>query len=125
MIPLEALSSLDSPQSVAQAVVDNVALAGGPSATPRTGGWIESVRPAYGEAVVTVRAARAGVAHVSLMDASGVLGRRTVEVPGRGTLAVRVPVTRPAVGTPTALVGWDGPGETTLSSSVTPSRSGR
>ncbi|WP_029212030.1 sugar-binding protein [Arsenicicoccus bolidensis] len=125
VIPLEALSSLDSPQSVAQAVVDNVALAGGPSATLRTGGWIESVRPAYGEAVVTVRAARAGVAHVSLMDASGVLGRRTVEVPGRGTLAVRVPVTRPAVGTPTALVGWDGPGETTLSSSVTPSRSGR
>ncbi|WP_082176760.1 sugar-binding protein [Arsenicicoccus sp. oral taxon 190] len=122
VIPLEALSSLDSPQSVAQAVVDNVALAGGPSATLRTGGWVESVRPAYGEAVVTIRAAAAGVAHVSLMDASGVLGKRTVEVPGRGKVAVRVPVTRPAVGTPTALVGWDGPGDSTLSSSVTPSR---
>lgn len=123
IIPLEALSSLDSPQSVAQAVVDNVALAGGPSATRRTGGWVESVRrPAAGVAVVTVRAARAGVAHVSLTDAKGVLGRRTVEVPGRGRLAVRVPVTRAAVGAPTALLAWDGPGATTLSSSARPRR---
>lgn len=122
VVPLDALSSLDSPQSVAQSVSDNVALAGGPSASLRTGGWVESVRPGYGEAVVTVRAAHAGVAHVSLMDAQGVLGQRTVTVPGGGRIAVRVPLSRAATGTPTALVGWDGPGDSTLSSSVRPKR---
>lgn len=117
-MPLDALKSVDSPQSIEQAVRDDVALAGGPSATERTGGRIDAVRVQGSTAYVTLRAGRSGSAHVFVTDAQGTAGSKVVEVPGSGHLTVRVPLTRATSGAVTGLVGWQTPQGATLSSSV-------
>ncbi|GMA19047.1 hypothetical protein GCM10025862_10680 [Arsenicicoccus piscis] len=122
IMPLTALSSLDSPQSLAQAVDNKVTLAGGPSSTRRDGAWVERVDVRDATATVWVRAAAGGTAHVFVQDDTGVAGSGTVALPRSGKRAIAIPLTRALTGRATALVGWDGRGGTTMASLATTRR---
>lgn len=122
IMPLTALSSLDSPQSLAQAVANKVTLAGGPSSTRRDGAWVERVDVRGTTATVWVRAAAGGTAHVFVQDDTGVAGSGTVALPRAGQRAIAIPLTRALTGRATALVGWDGRGDTTMASLATTRR---
>ena len=95
VFPREAALSVDSPQSIAQAARDGVALAGGPQAVRR-----DSDRAARPRLLGDGRAAasgcarrRAGVAHVFAIDADGrALGSRTSRSRARAGPTCAVPV---------------------------------
>ncbi|WP_086789901.1 sugar-binding protein, partial [Crossiella equi] len=87
-LPLIALSSVDSAQSVAQSVRTGISLGGNAPARPDT--RLRSARAGDGEVVAKVLGP-AGTAHVFVRDAAGaVVGRRTVRV-GAGWSEVAVP----------------------------------
>lgn len=107
VIPRTALQSVDSPQSILQAVRDNVPLAGGREAPAGDTAWATGATAAGTTVTVTLRATGPGIAHVHLYgDGTGVLGARTVTVPGAGSVRIRVPVTGTAGVPAVALVGF-------------------
>jgi LmbE family N-acetylglucosaminyl deacetylase len=116
VIPRAALSSLDSPRSLEQAVRVHVPVAGGPAARPsESGRAIAAGRD--GDAVkVTLHAGAAGRAHLFVRDAEGTAGGRVVTVPGRGTTTVTVPLTRALAASPAVLAGWETPSGATTAS---------
>ncbi len=120
VIPTEALSSLDSPQSIQQAVRTNVALAGMPAAPTGERAWAETAR-LRGDAVqVRLRVQDGGTAHVVVVDAAGVAGEVVTHVARTrsGLATVRAPLDRALTGRPAVLVGWDDGSGGTFSSRV-------
>lgn len=112
IIPLTALQSVASPQTLLQAVATNFAIAG--RATATDGGWATSARVAAGgaTAVVSVSARTAGTAQVFIMSSgtvlpNTVLGQTTATVPA-GNSTIVVPLTGPVGDGATAVVGWTG-----------------
>ncbi|MFC7546503.1 sugar-binding protein [Plantactinospora sp. GCM10030261] len=122
VIPSDALASVDSPQSIEQAVRIDVPLSGGPAAPRDQSGWVTSAR--VGEAggsgvTVRLRATGAGSAHVFVVDSAGVVGTLVVPVAGAGRVTVTVPLTRALGANPRALAGWAAPdGAGTLASQL-------
>lgn len=115
IIPTTGLSSLDSPQSIAQAVAINVPLAGDAASTSAQSGWATSARGFEKGTRVSITARSAGTAHLTVVDADGKAGSRTVKI-AAGTRTVWVPTSREARGG-TVLMGWlDGSGGTLASS---------
>ena len=114
VIPTAALSSLDSPQSIAQAVRTNVALAGMPSSRRGEQAWVETARWRAGAAVAGLRVRDEGTAHVFVVDADGVVGsvvaerRREPVGAGRRAGAFDPPAVRarPGAGGLGRRVGW-------------------
>ncbi|MEV4060636.1 sugar-binding protein [Nonomuraea dietziae] len=109
VIPDTGLSSLDSPQSLEQAVRIGLPLAGGPAAKRSESGWVTSARGTRNAVEVTLRANAAGRAHLFVRDERGTAGSRVVTVASRGTSTVRVPLTRAVDGHPTVVAGWQAP----------------
>ncbi|MFI7639266.1 sugar-binding protein [Nonomuraea sp. NPDC049400] len=118
VIPDTALSSLDSPQSLEQAVRVHVPLAGGPAAKESESGWVTSATAGQNGVKVTVRANAAGKAHVFVRDDQGTAGSRVVTVSGKGSTTVTVPLTRALAAHPAVVAGWEAPGGGTAASQV-------
>ncbi len=115
VIPLSALSSLDSPPSLQQAVAIDVPLAGGAASTRSTSGWVDKARLRGDVALVRLRANAAGTAHVHVVDRDGTLGSRTMKV-SAGKREVGVRLDRAPRGPVTVLVGWQDKAGGTLAS---------
>ncbi|PZG04079.1 sugar-binding protein [Nonomuraea aridisoli] len=105
VIPDTALSSLDSPQSLEQAVRVHVPPTG-PAAGPARTGEAVSATVAGDTVEVRVRAAAPGRAHLFVRDAQGTAGSRVVTVSRRGTTTVEVPLTRAVGDRATVVAGW-------------------
>ncbi|GAA3203272.1 sugar-binding protein [Nonomuraea helvata] len=118
VIPDTALSSLDSPQSLEQAVRVHVPLAGGPAAKESESGWVTSATAGQNGVKVTVRANAAGKAHVFVRDGQGTAGSRVVTVSRKGTTTVTVPLARALAAHPTVVAGWEASGAGTAASQV-------
>ncbi|MFY0407140.1 sugar-binding protein [Solicola sp. PLA-1-18] len=88
-----ALDSLDSPQSIEQAVRTGVALAGLPAARENRSARLRSARLRGDDVAASVRVLGPGRAHLSAVDADGkVVGQRTVELfRGRSTVRFEAP----------------------------------
>ncbi|MEO3806253.1 sugar-binding protein [Nonomuraea sp. B1E8] len=118
VIPDTALSSLDSPQSLEQAVRVHVPPAGGPAAKPSQSGEAVSAKRGEGAVKVRLRAGAAGKAHLFVRDGRGTAGGRVVTVPREGTSTVTVTLDR-ALGTdPKVVAGWEATGGGTAVSQV-------
>ncbi|KQU65518.1 hypothetical protein ASD62_08595 [Phycicoccus sp. Root563] len=115
VIPLSALSSLDSPQSLRQAVAIDVPLAGGAASTRAASGWVDKARLRGDTALVRMRANSAGSAHVHVVDSSGTVGSRTVQV-AAGRHEYGVVLDRAPEGSVTVYVGWQDAAGGTLAS---------
>lgn len=103
VIPDTGLSSLDSPQSLEQAVRLGLPLAGGPPS--RSGQVVAAVRS--GDAVrVTLAATAAGKAHVFVRDDQGTAGSQVITVTRPGATTVTFPLTRALAGHPAVVAGW-------------------
>ncbi|MFG2074178.1 sugar-binding protein [Nonomuraea maritima] len=122
VIPDSALSSLDSPQSLEQAVRVNVPVAGGPTAERSKAGEAVSARAGRDAVTVTLRAAAPGRAHVFVRDADGTAGNRVVTVASKGTTTVQVPLTRPTKAGATVVTGWQPRNATGTTTSQAPIR---
>ncbi|MGW0811253.1 sugar-binding protein, partial [Nonomuraea sp. NPDC002799] len=118
VIPDTALASLDSPQSLEQAVRVRLPLAGGPAATAARSGRVTSATAGPDGVRVTVRASAAGKAHLFVRDAQGTAGSRVVTVTGKGGTTVTVPLTRALAGSPAVVAGWEAAGGGTTASQV-------
>ncbi|WP_284304906.1 sugar-binding protein [Mobilicoccus caccae] len=117
IMPLEALSSLDSPQSIEQAAATNVQLSGLARTADRRAGWAERATRQGASVRTWVRARGEGTAHVTIRDASGSAGTRVVKVlPGRSRIDVKP--TRALTGTVSVTLGWQGKDGGTLASVV-------
>ncbi|MEU7853280.1 sugar-binding protein [Nonomuraea sp. NPDC049141] len=114
VIPDTGLSSLDSPQSLEQAVRVHLPLAGGPAAKESESGRVTSAASGQNAVKVTLRANAAGKAHLFVRDDQGTAGSRVVTVSGRGTTTVTVPLTRAVSAHPTVVAGWQATGGGTL-----------
>ena len=116
VIPDTALSSLDSPQSLEQAVRVHLPLAGGPAAKEAESGSVTSATGGRAAVKVTLRAAARGTAHLYVRDDQGTAGSRVVTVSGKGTTTVDVPLTRAVGAHPVVLAGWQASGGATMAS---------
>jgi LmbE family N-acetylglucosaminyl deacetylase len=105
VIPLTALSSLDSPPSLAQAVRVDVPLAGDPASRSRDAGWVERAWAGRSSVTARLRANASGTAHVVVVDRDGTVGMRTLEVRS-GRPEVRVALDRALGRDATVYVGW-------------------
>lgn len=94
VIPTAALSSLDSPQSVAQAVRNDVPLAGGPAAPRWDRAWTDGAQQRRDAVVVHLRATGTGTAHLAVWDeeTSSIVATRTVDVRRSGATRIWVPL---------------------------------
>ncbi|MEU8356833.1 sugar-binding protein [Nonomuraea sp. NPDC048882] len=117
-IPDTALSSLDSPQSLEQAVRVHLPLAGGPAAKPSRGAEVVSARGTTGGVKVTLRAAAGGKAHLFARDGQGTAGSRVVTVTRKGTTTVTVSLDRALGAEATVVAGWEASGGGTAASQV-------
>lgn len=120
VIPTEALQSVDSPQSIEQAVRTNVALAGRPSSTTSQAAWADQAKVRGSRVDVRLRVRDTGTAHITIRDANGIVGEVVKVVRGSrsGQSTLSVPLTRTPVGRVSALVGWDDGAGGTFSSVV-------
>ncbi|CAN7365179.1 sugar-binding protein [Knoellia sp. LjRoot47] len=122
VIPTEALQSVDSPQSVEQAVRTNVALAGRPSSSAGERAWVDKAKVRGDIVEVRLRVEDAGTAHIVVRDGAGIAGRLVTPVSGSrsGLATVRVPLTRALGSGASVSVGWDDGAGGTFSSVATP-----
>ncbi|MEO3872109.1 sugar-binding protein [Nonomuraea sp. B12E4] len=118
VIPDTALSSLDSPQSLEQAVRVHVPPAGGPAAKASESGRVVSASRGRDSVKVTLHAPARGSAHLFVRDGQGTAGGRVVTVAGKGTTTVTVPLTRALAGDPRVVAGWQAPSGGTAASQV-------
>ncbi len=109
VIPTEALSSLDSPQSIGQAVRTNVALAGLPASASDELAWGDKTWTKQGVVKIRLRTRDSGTAHVFVRDADGVIGSEVIDVtPSKaGKSTVSVSLSRAPSGPAEVLIGWD------------------
>lgn len=97
VIPLESLSSLDSPQSIAQAARTGVALSGGPQAARKAAARLVSAKRAGKAVVARIKVRGAGTAHLFALARDGdVTGSKVVRLRS-GVRTVRVPKAANAV----------------------------
>lgn len=122
VMPTEALQSVDSPQSVDQAVRTNVALAGRPMSTPAEAAWVEKAKVRGDEVELRLRVQDSGTAHITVVDDAGAAGRAVVPVAesASGLVVVPVPLTRTLGDGASVLVGWDDGAGGTFSSRAAP-----
>ncbi|MEV2273370.1 sugar-binding protein [Nonomuraea africana] len=116
VIPDTGLSSLDSPQSLEQAVSLGLPLGGGPAAKPSESAWVAAATGGGNAVEVRLRAAGPGKAHLFVRDDQGTAGGHVVTVSGSGTTTVRVPLTRALGARPRVVAGWQADGGGTLAS---------
>lgn len=91
VIPLEALNSLDSPQSILQATRTGVALSGGPQAKRSASAWLVGAKPDGKALTATVKVRGSGMAHLYALGAGGkVVGEAKVKL-SPGDRTVRIP----------------------------------
>ncbi|MFI6905717.1 sugar-binding protein [Nonomuraea sp. NPDC050394] len=111
VIPDTGLSSLDSPESLEQAVRLGLPLAGGPPVARAAFGRVVSA-VARGDSVkVTLVTGAAGKAHLFVRDAKGTAGAHVVTVSRKGSTTVSVPLGRALSGRAVVVAGWQaGPG---------------
>lgn len=123
IVPTEALSSLDSPQTILQSVQQNLPLAGGPPAPGGARGWLTGAARCGGDLTVTTRASGSGTAHAAYWQpatakeagrslASGVAHVPPGDQQRRYPLPAALPPAPGAVG----LMAFQAPGGGTLSS---------
>jgi hypothetical protein len=115
VIPATALSSLDSPQSLEQAIQVHVPLAGGPAAQASRSGRVVAATRGRDSVKVTLRAGAPGRAHLFVRDDQGTAGSRVVTVPRKGSTTVTVPLTRALGAGPAVVAGWNSGTGTTAS----------
>ncbi len=85
-----ALSSLESPPSIRQAIRTGVALSGHPQAPRKATAEVVKVVPRDGAVRAVVQASGSGTAHLFAMYGSEVVGERVVDVrPGRSRIRIR------------------------------------
>ena len=103
VIPLDALESVDSPQSIAQAVRTGVALSGGPHAAKRSSAKLLNAKRAGKAVRARIRVHGAGEAHLFAVgrDGTAVASKRVSLRPGVRT--VRIPK---AAGAKRVLLGY-------------------
>ncbi len=106
VIPRTALSSLDSPPSLEQAVRNDVPLAGGPASAPQRAGWVERVSTSKDTAWVRLHTNAAGTAHVYVVDGKGTIGSRTVTIGGATERGITVDLDRRGGSNTRVYVGW-------------------
>ncbi|WP_336205254.1 sugar-binding protein [Nonomuraea sp. LPB2021202275-12-8] len=119
VIPDTALSSLDSPQSLEQAVRVHLPPAGGPAAKASQSGRAISATRGQDAVKVTLRAGAAGRAHLFVRDDRGTAGSRVVTVSRAGTTTVTVALTRALGAGARVVAGWEASGGGTAASQVT------
>ena len=91
VIPLEALASVNSPQSIAQAVRTGVALSGGPEAAKRSSAKLVNVERRGAAVRARIRARGPGTAHLFAVDGGGeTVASKQVKL-RRGMRTVRIP----------------------------------
>ncbi|MFI6531579.1 sugar-binding protein [Nonomuraea sp. NPDC050547] len=111
VIPATGLSSLDSPESLEQAVRLGLPLAGGPPVARAAFGRVVSAVVRGDSVKVTLVTGAAGKAHLFVRDAKGTAGGHVVTVPGKGSTTVSVPLDRALSGRAAVVAGWRaGPG---------------
>ncbi|GAA0517307.1 sugar-binding protein [Saccharopolyspora thermophila] len=115
VLPLDALSSVDSVESVAQAVRLGTSLGGAPPAGARAT-RLTGARAEQGEVLAGLAVHGPGVVHLFVVDAGGaVLAEQRIEVDGHGNREVRLPV----AGTPARLLaGFGTPAGATAASAA-------
>ncbi len=92
-IPSVGLSSLDSPQTIAQSVRNGVAVGGGPEADRRSSAEAKQARAAGAVVKVELDVRGPGEAHVFVVDRDGnVLGSTVQQVAGHRQAQIDVPV---------------------------------
>ncbi|MGW5364992.1 sugar-binding protein [Actinopolymorpha pittospori] len=122
IIPNTALTSVESPQTLEQAVRVHVPLSGGVVAPAGDSGRLTGAR--LGRAPETtvevdLRATGAGEAHVFVVDDSGTAGKLVVPVADARRTTVTVPLDRALGANPRVLAGWVAPEDAgTLASKV-------
>jgi hypothetical protein len=116
-LDFEALSSLESPQSIAQAVRTGVALSGLPEARPRQSATLRSATQTGARVRARVDVRGSGVAHLFVLSRSGaVIGQKTRGLePGSRGVTIRVDDGRRAA---RVLLGYDPEGRGTTSSAT-------
>jgi len=109
VMPTDALSSLESPQSIEQSVRTNVALAGRPASPASTAAWAEKGKLRGSQVEVRLRVNAAGTAHVFVVDGRGIAGslRVPVSVSASQLDVVSVPLNRALSGTSVVQIGWE------------------
>ncbi|ROP42793.1 sugar-binding protein [Pseudokineococcus lusitanus] len=119
-LPRTGLRSVDSPPSIAQAVQDDVALAGGEAATAREAAWLTGARVRRDAVVASVRARGPGELRLWVWDdeAAEVVASRVVEISRSGPSRWWVDLPEGAdVGASTrVLAAWTAAGGGTLAS---------
>jgi len=118
VIPDEALSSLDSPQSIEQAARINVPLSGGAAAPRSASGWVTSAHAGPNGVTVRLVASGQGEFRLFVVDASGTLGTLVVPIGRAGARSVTVPVTRPWSDEVRVVAGWSASAGGTLASAA-------
>ncbi len=119
VIPSEALLSVDSPQSIAQAVRNGVPLAGGPAADPASSATVVSAVAGASAVSVTIEARGPGEAHVFVVGADGdVLGSRVEALTADPSAVVDVPVSAPVPAGSRVLMAYDADSGGTTSSAA-------
>ena len=115
VIPSEALSSLDSPQSIAQAARTGVPLAGGPAAAEADAARVMVAQRIRNGVTVTVEAAGPGTAHLFAVDADGATVGRLTRSLEPGVRRLKFATTRAPA---RVLLGWEADAGGTTSSAV-------
>ncbi|MFI9551873.1 sugar-binding protein [Nonomuraea endophytica] len=111
VIPDTGLSSLDSPESLEQAVRLDLPLAGGPPVARAAFGRVVSAVVRGDSVKVTLVTGAAGEAHLFVRDAKGTAGGHVVTVSRKGSTTVSVPLDRDVSGRAAVVTGWQaGPG---------------
>ncbi|WP_063828593.1 sugar-binding protein [Actinopolymorpha alba] len=119
VIPNTALRSVESPQTIDQAVRIHVPLSGGTPASANRSGWLTSARGISGGVKVELRATGPGEAHLFVVDEAGTPGKIVVPVTRAGRVTVTVPLERALGADPRVLSGWAAPdGAGTLASKI-------
>jgi LmbE family N-acetylglucosaminyl deacetylase len=115
VLPLDALSSVDSPRSIEQAVRLKTSLGGAPPA--REAARLTDAKAQPGAVQARLAANGPGVVHLFVLDANGVvLGDQRINVDGQGNRDVQIAVRG---GTPTrVLAGFGAPEGATAASAV-------
>ncbi|UYM06755.1 sugar-binding protein [Solicola gregarius] len=115
VIPLDALESLDSPQSIAQAARTGVALSGGPQARKATSATLVNAKRSGKAVVARVKVRGAGKAHLFAVDADGQAVASVRKALKPGVRTVRIPKAKGAV---RVVLGYDAKAGGTTSTAV-------
>jgi LmbE family N-acetylglucosaminyl deacetylase len=92
VIPSEALSSADSPQTIAQAVRNGVPIGGGPAADPASSARLQSAVAGSDSVEATLRVRGPGEAHLFVVHRGVALGSLVERIDETGRVTREIPV---------------------------------